>query len=100
MPFQKGNKKPENSGRKKGVPNKTTMAARVALVESFVAMGGINELTKWGKKNQTEFYKIWSKIIPTEIKASGAAVGTVTLAALLAEAAKILSEKNEPKQSS
>ena len=55
-------------GRKKGTPNKSTAAVKAALVDAFDQLGGVGSLVKWGKKNPTEFYKLWSKLLPTEIK--------------------------------
>ena len=66
MPAHKGHAKA--GGRKKGVPNKSTAAVKAALHEAFAEMGGVASLVAWGKKNRTEFYKLWAKMIPTEIK--------------------------------
>lgn len=66
MPAHKGHKKA--GGRKPGSKNKTTSAVKAALVQAFDEMGGVETLVAWGKKNKTEFYKIWSKLLPTEIK--------------------------------
>ncbi len=56
-------------GRQKGTPNKTTKAVKDALSECFDKMGGVESLMKWGNDNPTEFYKLWVKMLPTEIKA-------------------------------
>ena len=56
-------------GRQKGTPNKTTKAVKEALSECFDEMGGVQSLVEWGKANQTEFYKLWCKMLPTEVKA-------------------------------
>ncbi|MBJ9693670.1 MULTISPECIES: hypothetical protein [Burkholderia] len=56
-------------GRKPGVPNKTTQACRDALVEAFDKLGGVAALVKFGKADPAAFYKIWSKLLPREIKA-------------------------------
>jgi hypothetical protein len=58
------------AGRKKGTPNKTTAAVKNALVKTFVNMGGSRQLTKWAKENPTEFYKIWAKLLPAEVKST------------------------------
>lgn len=55
-------------GRKKGVPNKSTAEVKAALHDAFVKLGGVKSLVAWGKDNQTEFYKLWAKLLPTEIK--------------------------------
>lgn len=66
----KGGSKPgeRRGGRPKGGLNKTTKAVKEALVEAFEKMGGVPHFVKWGKDNPTEFYKLWAKMLPTEIK--------------------------------
>lgn len=59
----------KTGGRQKGTPNKTTLAVKEALSQCFDEMGGIQSLRDWGKENPTEFYKLWVKMLPTEIKA-------------------------------
>lgn len=56
-------------GRKKGVPNKTTIAVKEALSLAFEGVGGVIALQEWANDNRTEFYRIWAKLLPTEIKA-------------------------------
>lgn len=65
--------KPPNAGkgRVKGVPNKTTVAVKAALAEAFENLGGVPSLVKWGQENQTEFYKLWAKLLPTEVTGPG-----------------------------
>ena len=72
-PADSNRKRPPNAGkgRKKGVPNKSTAAAKEALALAFDGVGGVPALTKWARDNQTEFYKLWVKLLPTEVKASG-----------------------------
>lgn len=55
-------------GRVKGVPNKTTVAVKEALTAAFEGVGGVAQLVKWAKQNETEFYKLWAKMLPTEVK--------------------------------
>lgn len=71
MPFKKGATRPANSGRKKGAPNKLTKSFREALLGAFHEMGGQESLLNWGKENQTEFYKITARLIPTEVVGEG-----------------------------
>ena len=58
-------------GRPKGVPNKTTKAAKEAIAEAFEKMGGTEALVAWAKKNDDNrkvFYsQIWSKIVPLQV---------------------------------
>lgn len=55
------------SGRPKGVLNKHTAAVKEAFKIAFDEMGGAEALCAWGRENQTDFYKLVSKLIPTEI---------------------------------
>lgn len=56
-------------GRPKGAQNKTTVAVKDALTEAFAGLGGVAHLQSWANDNPTEFYRIWSKLLPTEFKA-------------------------------
>ena len=58
-------------GRPKGLPNKTTVAVKQALEETFAAMGGVKALTTWAKGNPDEFYKLWAKLLPKDLHISG-----------------------------
>jgi len=64
MAFPKGHKL---SGSRKGRPNKFTASIKEAFLIAFDNMGGAQGLTEWGKKNQTEFYRLCSKLIPVEV---------------------------------
>lgn len=66
MGAPKGHKK--YGGRQKGTPNKSTAAVKSALVDAFEQLGGVGALVEWGKDNRGEFYKLWAKLLPTEIK--------------------------------
>lgn len=72
---KRGASLPPNAGkgRKKGVPNKSTAAVKEALALAFEGIGGVPTLIAWAKvpANQGEFYKLWAKLLPTEVKASG-----------------------------
>lgn len=59
-------------GRPKGSQNKLTKAFKSALLEVFEATGGSDAMTRWAKKNQTEFYKIMARLIPHEVVGPGA----------------------------
>jgi hypothetical protein len=54
-------------GRKKGIPNKSTAAVKAALIEAFDKSGGVPALVKFAKSNPVDFYKLWAKLLPTEI---------------------------------
>lgn len=40
--------------------------ARNHLAKAFDLIGGVPALVTWGKKNPTEFYRLWSRLIPKE----------------------------------
>jgi len=58
----------KTGGRKPGSINKTTAEVKAALVKAFDELGGIPSLVEWGRKAPGEFYKLWVKMLPTEIK--------------------------------
>lgn len=63
-----GRPKPPNAGkgRRKGVPNKMTQSAKEAFQQAFDSLGGAKNLATWARDNETEFYKIYSRLIPVE----------------------------------
>lgn len=65
--FQKG-----NSGKPKGATNKLTRTFKEILTNALEALqeDKKNNLEAWAKENPTEFYKIASKLIPTEVNAT------------------------------
>ena len=64
--FKKG-----NPGRPKGAENKLTKTVRETVLEVFNELQQSEEhsLKAFAEKNPTEFYKIASKLIPTDLKA-------------------------------
>ncbi|MGN6205969.1 hypothetical protein [Humibacter sp.] len=58
-------------GRKKGSLNKTTASVKQALIDAFEKMGGVPSLVTWGKEHPTEFYKLYVKLLPTDVQLSG-----------------------------
>lgn len=67
MAAPKGHRIPNApKGRAKGVPNKTTKSAREAFAIAFDGIGGAKSLTAWAMENQTEFYKLYARLIPQE----------------------------------
>lgn len=61
----------KTGGRKKGSLNRVTVAAKEAFTLAFQGMGGVPGLRKWGSENQTEFYKLYSKLIPVDVTSAG-----------------------------
>lgn len=63
-PFEKGNKAASNRGA-----NKITRTVKETVLDVFnrLQLHETANLEAWGEQNPTEFYKIASKLIPTEI---------------------------------
>lgn len=61
----------KTGGRQKGTPNKLTQSAREAFQLAFDRCGGAQGLTTWARKNPTEFYKIYGRLIPMEVVGEG-----------------------------
>lgn len=58
-------------GRVAGVPNKVTGIAKDNITAVFIRLGGTAAMAKWAEENQTEFYRIYSRLIPTEVTGEG-----------------------------
>ena len=65
MPRAKG--LPKTGGREKGTPNKLTRAFREAVLTVYQNLGGDKQFLAWAKRNQTGYYKIAARMIPTEV---------------------------------
>ena len=59
-------------GRKKGVPNRLTKSAKEAFACAFTGLGGARRLQAWAEENQTEFYRLYARLIPVEQQVTGA----------------------------
>ena len=69
--FSKENPGP---GRPKGVPNKSTIAAKEAFQLAFDKMGGWERLAQWAMQdsdNMKEFYKLYARLIPQDVTSGG-----------------------------
>lgn len=69
--FSKENPGP---GRPKGVPNKSTIAAKEAFQLAFDKMGGWERLAAWAmedRDNMKEFYKLYARLIPQDVTSGG-----------------------------
>lgn len=64
-PFAKG-----QGGRPKGIPNKTTRAAKENFALAFEALGGMERMVEWAQSdpdNLKTFYTLYARLIPTEL---------------------------------
>lgn len=73
---------PKTGGRIAGTPNKLTVAAKVAFEFAFAGIGGKEALTTWARANQTEFYKLYARLIPSRQELSGSDGGPMKFANL------------------
>ena len=76
MPFERG--KPKTGGRLPGVNNKLTGAFRDAVRHVYTGLGGHANFLTWAQDNQTEFYRIASRLIPGEMQ-EGNGAGNLTI---------------------
>lgn len=51
-------------GRKKGVPNKTTTAAKEAIALAAEGLGGTDRLVAWAKEDKRNECAFWASIYP------------------------------------
>jgi hypothetical protein len=52
--------------RPKGVPNKIGAQVKENIVAVFTRLGGTAAMAAWARRNQTEFYRLWARLIPSE----------------------------------
>lgn len=58
-------------GRTPGSQNKFTMSAKAAFQFAFDEIGGSMALATWAKGNPNDFYKIYGRLIPTDLTSGG-----------------------------
>jgi len=62
---------------RKGSPNKLSGTAKENVAAVFTRLGSTAAMAKWAKRHQTEFYKLYARLIPVEQHVSGE-LGTYT----------------------
>lgn len=67
--FEKGHKKV--GGRAKGTKNKIGQDVKNSLLFVYKTIGGDKSFSDWAKEEKTEFYKMYSKLLPTEMEHTG-----------------------------
>ena len=71
---------PKNpKGRPPGTLNKTTKSAKENIMAVFNGLGGTSQMKKWAEDNQTQFYQIYAKLIPADVKLSGDEVNPIQI---------------------
>ncbi len=62
---------------RKGRPNKVGATAKENILAVFTRLGGTAQMAKWASDNQTEFYKLYGRLIPVESQVTGAGGGPI-----------------------
>lgn len=70
------NKRPR--GRPKGSRNRVGLRAKEALEQTFASLGGVDGLAAWAKDHPTDFYRLYAKLLPLEVRADVQHQGAVT----------------------
>ena len=52
--------------RPRGVPNKIGAQVKENIVAVFTRLGGTAAMAGWARRNQTEFYRLYARLIPSE----------------------------------
>lgn len=50
-----------------GAKNKVPQLAKENIAAVFVRLGGTAQMAKWAEENQTEFYKIYARLLPVQV---------------------------------
>lgn len=58
------------AGRPIGSKNRVNVVAREAFQLAFDKLGGYHGLAKWAENNLSDFYKLYSRLIPVEMSGS------------------------------
>lgn len=61
----------KTGGRQKGTPNKITASAREAFQHAFNTIGGHEALAQWAKKNPSDFFKLYARLISQDLNLGG-----------------------------
>ncbi len=59
----------KTGGRRPGSLNKTTANVKAAFTAAFEELGGVPALVEWARAEPTEFYKLYARLLPAEMKA-------------------------------
>ena len=57
----------KTGGRKAGVSNIISGNAKDNIAAVFTRLGSTTAMAEWAKENQTQFYQIYSKLLPHEV---------------------------------
>lgn len=66
-------------GRPKGTPNKTTTRVKAALERAFDGVGGMDAFIEWARANPGDFYRLWARLLPVDLRADIKHSGAITI---------------------
>lgn len=55
---------------RKGIPNKIGGQVKENVIAVFTRLGGTAAMADWAKDNLTEFYRLYARLIPSEVTAT------------------------------
>ena len=71
-------KKGDGRARKqKGAVTKITKSVKESILAVYDKIGGDEGFSNWANEEKTEFYKIYSRLVPLDVKATGEITITV-----------------------
>ena len=56
----------KTGGRVAGSKNKLSASAKENVIAVFTRLGGTAAMAKWAEENQTEFYRLYGKLVPLQ----------------------------------
>lgn len=54
-------------GRQKGAKNIAGATAKENLIAVFTRLGGTAQMAAWARKNQSDFYRLYARLVPQQI---------------------------------
>jgi hypothetical protein len=57
-------------GRPTGAPNKIGALVKQNIIAVFEGIGGTKSMINWARRNRTEFYKLYARLVPTQVMAT------------------------------
>jgi hypothetical protein len=61
----------KTGGRVKGSKNKVQATVKDNIIAVFHRIGGIEAMTAWAENNQTEYFRLYGRLLPIETQVSG-----------------------------
>lgn len=92
MAWPKGKKrgaKTPGSGRKVGEPNKVSGTAKENMQAVFEGLGGVDWMLRWAQQNETEFARLYARLVPLDTHVSGSIGSYQAVAIPVAERAPL-----------